>query len=108
MSKFLKLAIGLFLVCNAGQALAVDVSMAKYGDTGSKALDSFMFTKDDLKVKSRKQATLLVKQRYDARVISIKSASSNGSKGYRAKLLSKDGTVFYVFVDAKTGRVSRS
>lgn len=62
---------------------------------------------DDV-VKNRKQATMLVKQAYDARVISVVSANMNGNSGYKVKLLSNDGTVFYVFVEAKTGRMIRT
>lgn len=61
-----------------------------------------------LKVQSRKQATSMVKKQYNARVLSVVSAKSNGNSGYKAKLLDKNGTVFYVFINAETGRMSRS
>ena len=61
----------------------------------------------DLKVKSRQQATSLVKSRYRAKVISVSSSKVNGNPGYKAKLLGNDGTVFYVYVDAKSGQMRR-
>lgn len=61
----------------------------------------------DLKVKSRQQATSMVKSRYKAKVISVSSSKVNGNPGYKAKLLGNDGTVFYVYVDAKSGQMRR-
>jgi len=49
----------------------------------------------------------MVKGRYNAKVLSVQSSRVNGNPGYRAKLLSKDGVVFYVAIDAVTGQMSR-
>lgn len=63
--------------------------------------------KPALKVKSRKQATAMVKSRYNAKVLSVQSATVNGNPGYKAKLLSSDGVVFFVYIDSVSGRMSR-
>ncbi|CAM3886603.1 PepSY domain-containing protein [Shewanella aquimarina] len=64
-------------------------------------------THQNLRVKNRQQATQMVKGRYNAKVLSVQSSRVNGNPGYRAKLLSKDGVVFYVAIDAVTGQMSR-
>ncbi|WOT06081.1 PepSY domain-containing protein [Shewanella youngdeokensis] len=60
-----------------------------------------------LQVNSSQQAVQLVKRQYSGKVLKVQSANVRGGAGYRVKLLSKDGVVFYVNVNAKTGRVSR-
>ncbi|MCG9696113.1 PepSY domain-containing protein [Shewanella sp. Isolate11] len=60
-----------------------------------------------LKVKNRQQATQMVQGHYDGKVLSIQSTRVNGNPGYKAKILSADGVVFYVSIDALTGRMSR-
>lgn len=64
-------------------------------------------TKQDYKVKSRKQATQMVKAKYRAKVLSVKATELNGNPGYSAKLLGNDGIVFYVFIDARSGQMKR-
>ncbi|MBL4913482.1 PepSY domain-containing protein [Shewanella schlegeliana] len=61
-----------------------------------------------LKVRSKEQAVQLAKRQYRGKVLKVQSSRVNGNPGYRVKLLSSDGVVFYVNVDAKTGRVSRN
>ncbi|WP_346347757.1 PepSY domain-containing protein [Shewanella gelidimarina] len=73
-------------------------SMAMATNNGAKSL----------KVKSSQQAAQLVKSQYPGKILKVQSARVNGNPGYRVKLLSKDGVVFYVTVDAKTGRVRRN
>lgn len=102
----LKLTIVFLLALIAIQAMALDAY--KIGNMQPGVDNMTLFAQDDLTVKSRKQATMMVKQGYDARVVSVVSVNANGVPGYRAKLLGKDGTVFYVFVNAKTGQMSRS
>ena len=65
-------------------------------------------TVNNLKVRSREQAMQLVKRQYQGKVLKVQSSRINGNPGYQVKLLSKKGAVFYVFVDARTGRVSRN
>jgi uncharacterized membrane protein YkoI len=60
-----------------------------------------------LKIKNRQQAAQIIKERYRAKVLSIGSTRVNGNPGYRAKLLSNDGVVFYVSIDAVSGRVKK-
>lgn len=62
----------------------------------------------NLKVTSRDQAVQLVKQQYQGKVLKAQSGQVNGHSGYNIKLISNDGLVFYVLVDAQTGRVSRN
>ncbi|MCL1145965.1 PepSY domain-containing protein [Shewanella marinintestina] len=61
-----------------------------------------------LKVSSKEQAVQLAKRQYRGKVLKVQSSRVNGNPGYSVKLLSNDGVVFYVKVDAKTGRVSRN
>ncbi|WP_299803402.1 PepSY domain-containing protein [uncultured Shewanella sp.] len=64
--------------------------------------------KQKLKVRSKEQAVQLAKRQYRGKVLKVQSSRVNGNPGYSVKLLSNDGVVFYVSVDAKTGRVSRN
>ncbi|WP_144213517.1 PepSY domain-containing protein [Shewanella donghaensis] len=61
-----------------------------------------------LAVNSSQQAAQLAKRQYSAKVLSVQSTSINGSPGYRVKLLSSKGMVFYALVNARTGSVSRN
>jgi len=61
-----------------------------------------------LKVTSRDQAIQLVKGQYQAKVLKADTSQVNGHSGYRIKMISNKGLVFYVSVDAQTGRVSRN
>ena len=61
-----------------------------------------------LKVASREHALQLVKRQYQGKVLKVQSRRVNGHPAYRVKLLSQKGVVFYVTVDAQTGRVSRN
>ena len=61
-----------------------------------------------LAVNSSQQAAQLAKRQYSAKVLSVQSTSVNGSPGYRVKLLSNKGMVFYASVNARTGSVSRN
>lgn len=73
----------------------------------SKLTTAFAYRQQGTKVTSRKQATAMVKAKYSGKVLSVNAIELNGRKGYQAKLLSGDGTVYYVFVDAKTGKMRR-
>ena len=61
-----------------------------------------------LRVKSRDQAIQLVKRQYQGKVLKAQSSRVKGNPGYRIKMLSNQGVVFYVSVDAKTGSVRRN
>ncbi|MEI6858597.1 MAG: PepSY domain-containing protein [Shewanella sp.] len=61
-----------------------------------------------LKITSSQQAIQLVKRQYSGKILKVQSSRVKGNSGYRVKLLSSAGAVFYVSVDAKTGRVHRN
>ncbi|MCL1068508.1 PepSY domain-containing protein [Shewanella olleyana] len=61
-----------------------------------------------LAIKSSSQAAQLAKRQYSAKVLSVQSTKVGGSPGYRVKLLSNQGAVFYATVNARTGSVSRN
>ncbi len=61
-----------------------------------------------LKITSSQQAIQLVKRQYSGKVLRVQSSRVKGNSGYRVKLLSSAGAVFYVSVDAKTGNVRRN
>ncbi|WP_394200325.1 PepSY domain-containing protein [Shewanella waksmanii] len=62
---------------------------------------------NQLVVKSRNQAISMAKSQYAAKVLNAQPTQINGNPGYRVKLLNNDGRVFYVNIDARTGRMSR-
>ena len=62
----------------------------------------------ELAIKSPQQAMQRVRSQFQAKVLTIQSSQVNGNPGYRVKLLTPDGEVFYVLVDAKTGAVIRN
>ena len=61
-----------------------------------------------LKVVSREQAIQLVKRQYQGKILKAQSSQINGHPGYKVKLISEKGLVFYVYVDAQTGSVRRN
>ncbi|MCL1036314.1 PepSY domain-containing protein [Shewanella corallii] len=58
-----------------------------------------------LKVKSEQQAVSLAKGKYGGKVLKVESARVNGNPGYRVKLVTSDGRVMHVKIDAATGRI---
>lgn len=63
---------------------------------------------NDLAIKSPQQAMQRVRSQFHAKVLTIQSSQVNGNPGYRVKLLTQEGEVFYVLVDARTGAVIRN
>ena len=61
-----------------------------------------------LRVNSRDQAIQLVKGQYQAKVLKADASKVNGHSGYRIKLISDKGMVFYVSVDAQTGSITKN
>ena len=61
----------------------------------------------DLNVESREQAMQLVKQQYQGKVLKVQPSKTQQGEGYQIKLLSKKGVIFYLYVDAQTGNVSK-
>ncbi|WP_372871139.1 PepSY domain-containing protein [Shewanella sp.] len=60
-----------------------------------------------LRVTSGDQAAGMAASRYPGRVLKVSRSQVGGNPGYRIKMVSDDGKVFYVSVDARTGRVGR-
>ncbi|WP_244325744.1 PepSY domain-containing protein [Shewanella aestuarii] len=58
----------------------------------------------NLVITSSQQAASLAQSRFGGKVLRVQSTSS----GYRVKLLSSDGVVFYANVNAQSGSVSRN
>ena len=85
-----------------GAGSAFNKTISKVDREGSKK------AQQDLAAISRKQAAAMVKTRYKAKVLSLSSSKVNGNPGYRAKLLDNNGTVFYVYIDATNGMMTRS
>ena len=63
---------------------------------------------NNLVVTSAQQAIQMAKRSYSGKVLKVQSTSVNGHPGYRVKLLTNDGVIFYVSVDATNGSVRRN
>jgi uncharacterized membrane protein YkoI len=59
-----------------------------------------------VKVSSTAQAVQLVKRQYQGKVLRAQTSNSDRYSGYKVKMISKEGRVFYLFVDAQTGSIS--
>jgi len=95
MVSILTLAVCLLLPLTATTAYARD------NGTTSAAR-----SQNNLKVNSSAQAVQLVKRQYQGKVLKAQSTKTNGRPGYRVKMISTEGRVFYVFVDAQTGSIN--
>lgn len=62
----------------------------------------------NLVVASAQHAVQIAQSRYSGKVLKVQSANVNGHAGYRIKLLTNDGVIFYVLVDATNGAVTRN
>ena len=100
--------LALFRIPEARASHALNSSFVHISQANAIATLAMVSSNQALKVKNRKQATSLVKARYKAKVLSVSSAKVNGNPGYKAKLLGDNGTVFYVYIDAKTAQMKRS
>ncbi|NMP17813.1 MULTISPECIES: PepSY domain-containing protein [unclassified Thalassotalea] len=92
--KFLLLSLVLLAV----NAMAITPAAAK-----NKNAHHFVLVNNN-KVTSKQQAANMVKKRYGGKVLGVQSVKG---RAYRVKLLTNDGHVIYVTVDAKTGKISR-
>lgn len=61
----------------------------------------------NLKVENQAQAVQLVKQQYQGKVLKVQSLLDDKYAGYRVKLLSDKGVIFYLQIDSKTGFISK-
>ena len=103
----MKMASWLILIVCLLLPFTVTAKNAKWANSAGSA-NSLAGQSSNLRVGSREQAIQLVKRDYQGKVLKVQSSRVNGHSGYRVKLLSKKGVVFYVSVDAQTGRVSRN
>ncbi len=88
--------------------LMATASNGQLSTIAARSMAGHSATATTLKVASREQALQLVKRQYQGKVLKVQSRRVNGHPAYRVKLLSPKGVVFYVTVDAQTGRVSRN
>ena len=56
---------------------------------------------------SRRDAIRKVKSQYRGKVLKAESTRVKGRSGYRIKMLSGEGVIFYIYVDATSGRVRK-
>jgi uncharacterized membrane protein YkoI len=94
-----------FLVVSASSA---PKTAKAYGSRNQEQTATSQENPPKLMVRSREQAIQLVKRQYQGQVLKADSSRINGHSGYRVKMISKDGLVFYVSVDAQTGSISRN
>lgn len=70
--------------------------------TANSTMKANQQAKQQLKVKSGKQAAQMAKARFGGKVLKVQRQNS----GYRVKLLKTDGHIVSVYVDGVTGRMS--
>ncbi|MFT6926404.1 MAG: putative membrane protein YkoI [Psychromonas sp.] len=59
-----------------------------------------------LQINNSAQAVQLVKRQYQGKVLKAQASKVNGQAGYKVKMISKGGQVFYLFVDAQSGSIN--
>lgn len=59
-----------------------------------------------LVVRSGNQAAQMVKSRYGGKVLKVDNTRVNGAPGYRVKLLTENGRIIYVSVNASNGQLN--
>ena len=103
MVSILTLAVCLLLPLSATTAYA---KTSANDNRATSAANESKRSPTNLKINSSAQAVQLVKRQYQGKVLKAQSTKSNGRPGYRVKMISTEGRVFYVFVDAQTGSIS--
>ncbi|GGP81354.1 PepSY domain-containing protein [Shewanella ulleungensis] len=110
MFKLKAILLGLMLVISspsfAGAPLVLSLSSATPFELMPGPKDNRQ--SNNLVVTSAQQAIQIAKRSYSGKVLKVQSSSVNGRPGYRVKLLTNDGVIFYVSVDATNGSVSRN
>lgn len=86
-------------------SLAVTPAYAR-GSANDDRVKSSSKEATQLKISSSAQAIQLVKRQYQGKVLKAQATKANGQPGYKVKMISKEGRVFYIFVDAQTGSIS--
>lgn len=104
----MKMASLLILLVCLLLPLTATASNVQLSTIAARSMAGHSSTANTLKVASREQAVQLVKRQYQGKLLKVQSRRVNGHPVYRVKLLSQKGVVFYVTVDAQTGRVSRN
>jgi len=104
MASILTLTVCLLLPLSATTAYAR--TSANQGSAISAADESSKRSSNRLKVNSSAQAVQIVKRQYQGKVLKAQATKSNGQLGYKVKMISTEGRVFYIFVDAQTGNIS--
>lgn len=103
MASILTLAVCLILPLTA---TTVSARASANDNRATSVADESKRSPKKLKVNSSAQAVQLVKRRYQGKVLKAQSTKTNGQLGYRVKMISREGRVFYIFVDAQTGNIS--
>lgn len=108
----MKIASMLILTVSLVSSCAATAANAHASINGGKttriAEQSLKSSPNKLKVSSRAQAIQLAQRQYQGKVLKAQSSNVNSHPGYKVKMLSKEGLVFYVLIDAETGHISRN
>lgn len=91
----------LFVVTVSRQAFAQGNFAAKISTTSTMNTNQ-QSSKQQVRIKSSKQAAQLAQSRFGGKVLKVQAQKS----GYRVKLIKEDGHIIAVFVDAKSGLIS--
>lgn len=59
-----------------------------------------------LKIENKEQAIQLVKSKYSGKILKVQANKINNHGGYKVKLITKKGVIYYISVDAQTGLIS--
>ncbi|MCL1141748.1 PepSY domain-containing protein [Shewanella gaetbuli] len=86
-----------------GQRFTIDYGHSQVSHPGPGAKST-----KKLAIKSPQQASSRAQRQFGGKVLRVQSSQVNGNPGYRVKLLSDDGVVFYATVNAVSGSVSRN
>lgn len=60
-----------------------------------------------LQVNNRDEAIQLVKRQHSGKVLKVQPTKVNGHSGYQVKMISNEGVVYSLTVDAVNGQVNR-
>jgi len=78
------------------------IAQGNYGATISTMKANQQSNKQQIRVKSPKQAAQLAQRRFGGKVLKVQVQKT----GYRVKLIKKSGHIIVISVDAKSGRIS--
>ena len=69
------------------------------------SLSGYQHQNKTLTIKNPQQAARLVHGRFGGRVLKVSKQNNRGRPTYQVKLITKEGHIIYVLVDAKSGRI---